>query len=191
MKRLSDSCECNDAKIEIRDHFKATCKSTKLRKKLLSESDLTFDRLQEICRNEEASVRQAKSIENDQRKEVSVNFIKKQPAKVFYEKKASNLKKHQNKLSNFSKLCYRCGEQFSKGHLSNCKAFSKTRYACGTKGHLSTVCKLKPDSHLSKKIFIIRFNDSPPKMMKNAFYFILKALFVLKIFTFLSDFLVM
>ena len=34
-----------------------------------------------------------------------------------------------------------------------------------------------------KKIFI---NDSPSKMMKNDFYFILKALFVLKIFKFLS-----
>ena len=30
------------------------------------------------------------------------------------------------------------------------------------------------------------FNDSPSKMMNNAFYFILKALFVLKIFKLLS-----
>ena len=32
------------------------------------------------------------------------------------------------------------------------------------------------------KIFFIYFNDNPSKMMKNAFYFISKALFVLKIF---------
>ena len=31
------------------------------------------------------------------------------------------------------------------------------------------------------------FNDSPSKMMKNAFYFILKALLVLKIFKVLSS----
>ena len=37
----------------------------------------------------------------------------------------------------------------------------------------------------SKKVFFICFNDSPSKMMKNAFYFILKALFLLKIFKFL------
>ena len=43
---------------------------------------------------------------------------------------------------------------------------------------------LKSDSHLSKKI--ICFSGSPLKMMKNAFYFILKALFVLKIYKFLS-----
>ena len=37
----------------------------------------------------------------------------------------------------------------------------------------------------SKKVFFICFNDSPSKMMKTAFYFILKALFLLKIFKFL------
>ena len=39
----------------------------------------------------------------------------------------------------------------------------------------------KSRSHLPKKNFVICFNNSPSKMMKNAFYFILKALFVLKI----------
>ena len=38
----------------------------------------------------------------------------------------------------------------------------------------------------SKKICVICLIESPFKMMKNAFYFILIALFVLKIFTFLS-----
>ena len=45
---------------------------------------------------------------------------------------------------------------------------------------------LKLDSHLPKKVFIC-FSDSPSKMMKNAFYFILKVLFILKIFKFLSS----
>ena len=38
----------------------------------------------------------------------------------------------------------------------------------------------------SKKNFFICLNDSPSKLMKNTFYFIVKALFVLKIFKFLS-----
>ena len=45
---------------------------------------------------------------------------------------------------------------------------------------------LKSDSHLPKFFKIICFNYNPSKMMKNAFYFILKAFFVLKIFKFLS-----
>ena len=42
--------------------------------------------------------------------------------------------------------------------------------------------------HSPSKIFFwfTSMIDSPSKMMKNAFYFILKALFVLKIFKFLS-----
>ena len=44
---------------------------------------------------------------------------------------------------------------------------------------------LKSDSHLPKN-FCICFSDGPSKLMKNAFYFILKALFVLKISKFLS-----
>ena len=52
--------------------------------------------------------------------------------------------------------------------------------------------KLNFEEHLivglspSKKYFFICFNDGPSKMMKNALYVILKALFVLKIFKFLS-----
>ena len=38
----------------------------------------------------------------------------------------------------------------------------------------------------SKKIIFLCFNESPLKIMKNAFYFISKVLFVLKIFKFLS-----
>ena len=44
---------------------------------------------------------------------------------------------------------------------------------------------LKSDSHLTKNC-VIYFIESPLKMMNNAFYFILKALFVLKIFKFFS-----
>ena len=45
---------------------------------------------------------------------------------------------------------------------------------------------LKSDSYLPKKIFYIFFNEGPLQMMKNAFYLILKTLFVLKIFRFLA-----
>ena len=43
---------------------------------------------------------------------------------------------------------------------------------------------LKQGSHLTKEVLFICFNENPLKMMKNTFYFILKALLVLKIFNF-------
>ena len=45
---------------------------------------------------------------------------------------------------------------------------------------------LKSDSHLFTKNLVICFIESPLKIMKNDFYFILKAIFVLKIFKLLS-----
>ena len=45
---------------------------------------------------------------------------------------------------------------------------------------------LNSDSQPPKKFLFICFNDSPSKLKKNAFYFILKALYILKIFKFLS-----
>ena len=45
---------------------------------------------------------------------------------------------------------------------------------------------LKLDSHLLNKIIFVCFTESPLKMMENAFYFIIKALFVLKVFKCLS-----
>ena len=50
------------------------------------------------------------------------------------------------------------------------------------------VTSLKFDSHLGGRVCFICLNESPLQMMKNAFYFILKALFVLKIFKFFSWF---
>ena len=50
----------------------------------------------------------------------------------------------------------------------------------------SQIRKVKVGLSPSKKICVICLTESPLKMMKNTFYFILKALFVLKIFKFLS-----
>ena len=64
-----------------------------------------------------------------------------------------------------------------------CNLFSKN---ANMKQMTFTLKTLKSDSHLTKTIFVICSNESPSKMMKNALYFILKALSVLKIFKLLS-----
>ena len=50
---------------------------------------------------------------------------------------------------------------------------------------------LMSDPHLRKKKKIIYSNESPIKMMKNTFYFMLKVLFALEVFNSCPDFLVM
>ena len=51
---------------------------------------------------------------------------------------------------------------------------------------LSEFKRIKVGLPTSKNILFICFNESPLEMMKNVFYFILKVLFVLKTFKFLS-----
>ena len=73
--------------------------------------------------------------------------------------------------------------------MTNANAKIKKRKYMNIRAHtkrFSIYRAVKSCSHLPKKGFLIVFNDSPSKMMKNAFYFILKALFVLKMFKFLS-----
>ena len=45
---------------------------------------------------------------------------------------------------------------------------------------------LKVGSWTSKKICFVCFNESPLKTMKNAFHLVIRALYILKIFKFLS-----
>ena len=61
-------------------------------------------------------------------------------------------------------------------------------YICILSGSYSkeTISIFKSNSHLPKKISFILFNESLLKIMKNTFYFTLQALFVLRIFKFLS-----
>ena len=61
----------------------------------------------------------------------------------------------------------------------------KKKYRSGKRKKSSSLEQtLKMDSHLLKEFFIC-FNESPLKIMKNTFYFILKALLVLKTIKFL------
>ena len=61
-------------------------------------------------------------------------------------------------------------------------------YICILSGSYSkeNISIFKSNSHLPKKISFIFFNESLLKIMKNSFYFTLKALFVPRIFKFLS-----
>ena len=63
LRTLAESCEYQNVDIEIRDHFIASCESTKLRKRLLREDNLTLERLQQIARGEETASEQASEIE--------------------------------------------------------------------------------------------------------------------------------
>ena len=63
-------------------------------------------------------------------------------------------------------------------------------YSCHLQYIWKDIYQLKSDSHLPKKASIICLIESPLKIMKIAFYFILKAVFVLMVLNFSHDILV-
>ena len=121
LRTLADCCEYSEMENEISDHFVATCRSNKLRKTLLREQNLILTKLQEISRNEEAANWQASDVEHEKLKD-PVNKL----SKPFY----------KGKDAHSDKKCFKCGDNFHKGHLKNCKAEGKTCCKCGKTGHL-------------------------------------------------------
>ena len=71
--------------------------------------------------------------------------------------------------------------------LADVIAFRAKRFEINSHNLLNPLfCYFKVGLSVSKRISIVCLIESPLKMMKNAFYFILKVLFVLKIFKILS-----
>ena len=77
---------------------------------------------------------------------------------------------------------------FSRNRCNNAKNLSGLKLERNCKRHRQVIIWKKKNSVKGGVEGLRKFwiNESPLKMMKNAFYFTLKALFVLKIFKFLS-----
>ena len=48
---MAETCEYENLNTEIKDQFIMSCKSERMREKLLLEQDLTLTKLADICRN--------------------------------------------------------------------------------------------------------------------------------------------
>ena len=124
-----------------------------------------------------------------------LRFLFARPKKIFYccykifdnEKFKAWLKKNHFQCQNLNRFIFHLKSLLTKlllwkrKMLSNYQPFV-IKILCLA---ILNISKLKSDSQFPKKFLFICFNESPLKMMKIAFYSILKALFVLKIFKFL------
>ena len=81
------------------------------------------------------------------------NYDKKSTGSIYYQaydsrsKKSKNPSNEQNSSSSHTgftgskKKCFRCGENFSRQHMKECRAQDVTCNGCGIKGHLKKCCK--------------------------------------------------
>ena len=129
----------------IRDVLIVGCNSNHARDKIIRQGEaVTLNEVIEILQTEESTHSTMQQIQN---------YDKKSTGSIYYQtydsrsKKSKNPSNEQNSSSSHTgftgskKKCFRCGENFSRQHMKECRAQDVTCNSCGIKGHLKKCCK--------------------------------------------------
>ena len=143
LRQLAQYCEYgNEMENNIRDQIISSCLSSKLRKRLLTEPDLTLTKLVQIAQAMKDASHYTKQIEEK-------NQIPSQVAeslnKLNLHKPQQDRQKHQHKQQQArhylpQKGCSRCG---AKGHQAEVCHRSRNQkcHNCGQLGHFTNMCR--------------------------------------------------
>ena len=126
----------------IRDVLIVGCNSNHARDKIIRQGEaVTLNEVIEILQTEESTHFTMQQIQS---------YDKKSTGSIYYQtydsrsKKSKNPSNEQNSSSSptgSKKKCFRCGENFSRQHMKECRAQDITCNGCGIKGHLQKCCK--------------------------------------------------
>ena len=125
----------------IRDVLIVGCNSNHARDKIIRQGEaVTLNEVIEILQTEESTHSTMQQIQS---------YDKKSTGSIYYQTYVSRSKKskvsnEQNSSSSptgSKKKCFRCGENFSRQHMKECRAPDVTCNGCGIKGHLKKCCK--------------------------------------------------
>ena len=175
LRKLALTCEYgNNTEDQIRDRVIASCNSSKLRTKLLSESNLTLNRVSEIGRTMETAKHNTKSIEEHNQTghdHEPINRIQQQNyrgrgrnyrgrtpnrgGQQHYTNRSSTPRNNNQNRSQYqnqqpSNTCGRCG---AKGHKTfECRrSKNATCSKCNIKGHFTNMCRTKTSKSTQPK----------------------------------------
>ena len=126
----------------IRDVLIVGCNSNHARDKIIRQGEaVTLNEVIEILQTEESTHSTMQQIQS---------YDKKSTGSIYYQtydsrSKKSKVSNEQNSSSSSptgsKKKCFRCGENFSRQHMKECRAQDITCNGCGIKGHLQKCCK--------------------------------------------------
>ena len=125
----------------IRDVLIVGCNSNHARDKIIRQGEaVTLNQVIEILQTEEATHSTMQQIQG---------YDKKSTGSIYYQtydsrSKKSKVSNEQNSSSSptgSKKKCFRCGENFSRQHMKECRAQDVICNGCGIKGHLKKCCK--------------------------------------------------
>ena len=125
----------------IRDVLIVGCNSNHARDKIIRQGEaVTLNEVIEILQTEESTHSTMQQIQS---------YDKKSTGSIYYQtydsrskkSKASNEQNSSSSPTGSKKKCFRCGENFSRQHMKECRAQDITCNGCGIKGHLKKCCK--------------------------------------------------
>ena len=125
----------------IRDVLIVGCNSNHARDKIIRQGEaVTLNEVIEILQTEESTHSTMQQIQS---------YDKKSTGSIYYQtydsrskkSKVSNKQNSSSSPTGSKKKCFRCGENFSRQHMKECRAQDVTCNGCGIKGHLKKCCK--------------------------------------------------
>ena len=147
LKTLVKTCEYDKETEMIRDQVIDKCNSSRLRRRLLRESDITLDKVLTIARASEASETQASLMEGPSTlpTDASANAL---PTQQYRPRHQERTKSRDPSRRTFQP-CFCCGSTDHWTKDPRCPANGQKCENCGKDGHFAKVCRSNP--HRSQK----------------------------------------
>lgn len=142
LRAMARYCEFTNLDSELKSHIIQTCTSTRLRRKALSEPDMTLQQLLDAARSMEAAERQLKSIESNH--EASNTDTNVAAVQRFDDSRrpgtGRTVSMGRGKPPNTS-TCRNCGGPFPHaGGMINCPSYGKRCSNCFRFNHVAKYC---------------------------------------------------
>ena len=129
----------------IRDVLIVGCNSNHARDKIIRQGEaVTLNEVIEILQTEESTHSTMQQIQSYDKKPTSSMYYQTYDSRSKKSKNPSNEQNSSSSHTGFAgskKKCFRCGENFSRQHMKECRAQDVTCNGCGIKGHLKKCCK--------------------------------------------------
>src|SRR6218665_3719646 len=133
LRQLALNCDFSDVSRELKSQIIQGCRSTRLRRKALTDPTITLDNLVNLARAAEAADAHTSAMTSDTIPEL-VSRLKTHPS--------SSTTPHSRSTGKNQSTCRNCGKLWPHaGGREDCPAFDKTCRGCSKRGNFFSVCR--------------------------------------------------
>ena len=141
LRSLAKYCDFSSVDSEIKSHIIQTCTSSRLRRRGLTNKDITLQELVDLARSMEIAERQVRSIEQRSDADIPVGS----PTVAAIQSTTVNHRNTTNQPGMSFQTCNNCQKRFPHaGGRMSCPAWGKTCHQCGKPNHFANSCRSAP-----------------------------------------------